>query len=61
MRGNWRSDKYGLKRLGVGDVITVESKNRSLWSYLRNRGDVLNMTLKGTKLGGLQWRVTRVE
>lgn len=61
MRGTWRSDKYGLKRLEVGAVIVIESRNRELWSYLRNRGDVLGMTLKGRKLGGQRWQITRVE
>lgn len=61
MRGTWRSDIYGLKRLGVGDVIIIETKNRSLYSYLRNRGDVLCMTLKGKRLGERLWQVMRVE
>lgn len=61
MRGTWNSDKYGLKRLKAGDVIEVKSKNDSFYSYLRNRGDMLGMTLKARKLGGRWWEVTRVE
>lgn len=61
MRGTWKSDKYGLKQLKAGDVITVETGNRHLWSYLRNRGDMLGMTLKGRKLGGQTWQVTRTD
>lgn len=56
-----RKDKYGLRALAVGQSIVVESRNRHLWSYLANRGDVLNMTLKGHKLGGGRWIVTRIE
>lgn len=56
-----RKDKYGLRALAVGQSIEVESCNGHFWSYLANRGDVLNMTLKGHKLGGGRWRVTRVE
>lgn len=61
MRGTWNSDKYGLKRLKAGDVIEVKTSNRHLWSYLRNRGDMLGMTLKAKKLGGRWWEVTRTE